>query len=74
MSNPLADATLQDAPREVAIFFSQRIQARQSAIVVEDANGSRVDQGDSRVDPNGQVMRVTLKPLSAGTYNVRIEA
>jgi copper resistance protein C len=69
-SNPLANAVIQSAPREVAIFFSERIQAARSSIVVEDANGLRVDNGDSRIDANGQVMHVTLKPLSAGTYNV----
>jgi copper resistance protein C len=69
-SNPVADAILQTAPREVAIFFSERIQAARSSIIVEDANGSRVDNGDSSVDANGRVMRVSLKSLAAGTYNV----
>jgi copper resistance protein C len=70
-SNPAANASVQTAPREVSIFFSERIQAAQAAIVVEDANGLRVDDDDSRVDPNGRVVRVTLKPLSAGTYSVK---
>ena len=69
-SNPQADAVLQIAPREVAIFFSERIQGARSSIVVEDASGSRVDNGDSSVDANGRVLRVGLKNLSAGTYNV----
>ena len=69
-SNPVADAVLQTAPREIAIFFSERIQAARSSILVEDANGSRVDNGDSSVDANGRVMRVSLKNLSAGVYNV----
>lgn len=69
-SNPSADAKVQTAPREVAIFFSERVQGTGSSIIVEDANGPRVDEGDSRVDANGRVMRVTLKPLSAGTYKV----
>ena len=69
-SNPLANATVQGAPREVAIFFSERIRATPSSIVVEDADGAQVDEGDSRVDANGRVMRVTLKALSAGTYKV----
>ena len=68
-SNPSANASVQTAPREVSIFFSERIQAARAAIVVEDANGLRVD--DSRVDLNGRVVRVTLKPLSAGTYSVK---
>ena len=70
-SNPSANASVQTAPREVSIFFSERIEAARAAIVVEDANGLRVDDDDSRVDPNGRVVRVTLKPLSAGTYSVK---
>jgi methionine-rich copper-binding protein CopC len=49
-SDPSANATVQTAPREVAIFFSERIQAAQGTIIVEDANGLRVDEGDSRVE------------------------
>ena len=70
-SNPSANASVQTAPREVSIFFSERIEAARAAIVVEDANGLRVDDDDSRVDLNGRVVRVTLKPLSAGTYSVK---
>jgi methionine-rich copper-binding protein CopC len=69
-SNPQADAVLQTAPREVAIFFSERVQPARSSIVVEDASGARVDNGESSVDANGRVLRVGLKNLSAGTYNV----
>jgi methionine-rich copper-binding protein CopC len=70
-SNPSANVTVQSAPREVAIFFSERIPAAGGTILVEDANGLRVDESDSRVDANGRVVRVTLKPLSPGTYNVK---
>ncbi len=55
----------------MAIFFSERIRATPSSIVVEDADGAQLDEGDSRVDANGRVMRVTLKALAAGTYNVK---
>jgi methionine-rich copper-binding protein CopC len=70
-SNPSANVTVPSAPREVAIFFSERIQAVQGTTLVEDANGMRVDENDSRIDANGRVVRVTLKPLSPGTYNVK---
>jgi copper resistance protein C len=70
-SNPSANVTVQSAPREVAIFFSERTQAAGGTILVEDADGLRVDENDSRIDANGRVVRVTLKPLSPGTYNVK---
>ena len=69
-SSPAADATVR-SPREVAIFFSERIQAARSSISVNDSNGVRIDAGDSRVNANGRVLRVTLKPLSGGTYQVK---
>ncbi len=70
-SSPSANVTVSSAPREVAIFFSERIQAAGGTILVEDENGLRVDENDSRLDANGRVVRVTLKPLSPGTYNVK---
>jgi methionine-rich copper-binding protein CopC len=72
-SNPAANTNVQ-SPREVAIFFSERIQVARSSITVQDESGSRVDNGDSGVDANRRVLRVTLKPLSAGTYNVTWQA
>ena len=68
-SNPSANATVQTVPRDVSILFSERIQAARGSIVVEDANGLRVDDGDARVDPNGRVVRVTLKPRRPGPCN-----
>jgi methionine-rich copper-binding protein CopC len=39
---------------------------------VTDANGIEVSQGKAQVNSN--VMRVSLKPLSAGTYEVNWRA
>jgi methionine-rich copper-binding protein CopC len=69
-SSPPADATLKSAPREVSILFGERVQAPSDAIIVQDGNGARVDQGNARVDGNGHVMRVSLRPLSGGAYIV----
>ena len=70
-TNPPDNATLQSAPRDVSILFNERVRAAPDAIAVEDANGTRVDQGDTRVESNGRVIRASLKPLSAGTYKVK---
>jgi len=69
-SSPAANSTLQNAPREVAILFSERVEASADAIVVQDASGARVDQGNARSENNGRGVRTTLKPLAGGTYKV----
>src|SRR5262245_64997279 len=69
-TSPAANATLQNAPREVSILFGERVQAPADAIIVQDASGSRVDEGNARVDSNGRVLRASLRPLSAGVYTV----
>jgi methionine-rich copper-binding protein CopC len=70
-TNPPNNATLQGAPRDVSILFNERVRAAPDAITVEDANGVRVDEGDTRLESNGRVIRASLKPLSAGAYRVK---
>ena len=62
---------MQIAPREVAIYFSEDITPADSTITVQDATGTRVEEGIARVDNgNRRVMRVSVGPLAAGTYKV----
>jgi methionine-rich copper-binding protein CopC len=70
-TSPQANANLQSAPRDVSILFNAKVEAARDAITVEDAAGARVDQGDTRVEGNGRVIRASLKPLTSGTYTVR---
>jgi copper resistance protein C len=70
-ASPAAGATLQTAPSEVALHFTQKLEPKFSSIVVRDAAGRQVDNGDSRVDDeNLTVLRVSLQPLAPGTYQV----
>ena len=46
-ASPVAGATLPIAPTEVALHFTQRLEAKFSTIVVRDAAGKQVDKGDS---------------------------
>jgi methionine-rich copper-binding protein CopC len=68
-ANPLVGGTVASAPREVALTFTQNLEAGFSSVQVTDANGARVDQGKPQI--SGNTMRVGLKSLSAGTYRVR---
>jgi len=67
-AEPAAGSTVRQAPSEVAIWFSQKLEPAFSTIMVRNAAGQRVDAGKTGVD--GNVMRVPLKAVGAGTYRV----
>ena len=62
---------LDEAPSRVAIWFTEPVEPSLSEIQVLDAQGSRVDDGDSIVDANDPLaMSVGLEPIPEGTYTV----
>jgi methionine-rich copper-binding protein CopC len=68
-SVPAAQASLRTAPIEVVIWFSEGLEASFSTIVVRDSAGRQVDKNDSGLDrANKKQLRVSLQPLTAGTY------
>lgn len=71
-ASPLVGSTVQTAPREVALSFTQNLEPAFSTIEVTDASGARVDQGKAQI--SGASMRVGLKALAAGSYRVRWHA
>jgi hypothetical protein len=56
------------APREVTLWFTQKLEPAFSTITVTDAAGQRVDTGKTRV--NGNQMSVALRSGGSGTYHV----
>lgn len=56
------------APREVTLWFTQKLEAAFSTITVTNAAGQRVDTGKTRV--SGSQMSVSLQPKGTGTYHV----
>jgi len=70
-SNPPAGATVQTAPTEVSITFTEEVEPKFSTIEILDAKGKRVDQGPAKTEPNdAKILSVAVKPLTAGTYKV----
>lgn len=55
-------------PREVTLWFTQKLEPAFSTITVTDAAGKRVDTGKTRV--SGSQMSVSLRPGESGTYHV----
>jgi methionine-rich copper-binding protein CopC len=56
------------APREVTLWFTQKLESAFSTITVTNSAGQRVDTGKTRV--SGSQMSVSLRPAGAGTYHV----
>jgi methionine-rich copper-binding protein CopC len=66
-ANPRVGSTVASSPGQITLHFTQRLEPKFSRAEVRSAAGARVDQGAS---VSGNMMRVSLKALSAGTYRV----
>jgi methionine-rich copper-binding protein CopC len=71
-ASPLVGSTVAAAPREVALTFTQGLEAAFSSVQVTDPKGVRVDQGKAQI--SGNTMRVGLKPSGPGRYQVHWHA
>lgn len=70
-AEPPVESTLKRPPKEVKLYFSERLEPAYSTVRVEDGKGARVDRDDSQVDrANPFLLKVTLSPLVQGTYTV----
>lgn len=68
---PAASSVLSQAPKEIQIHFSERVEPRVSSITVLAPDGSRADLSNSAADPaDPRVYRVGVKDSGAGTYTV----
>jgi methionine-rich copper-binding protein CopC len=56
------------APREVTLWFTQKLEPAFSSMTVTNAAGQRVDTGKPRV--SGNQMSVSVRSGGAGTYRV----
>lgn len=71
---PSASSVLPEAPSEIEIHFSERVEPRVSSIIVLAPDGSRADLSNSNVDPaDRRIYRVGLKDAGVGTYTVSWE-
>jgi methionine-rich copper-binding protein CopC len=67
-AEPPVGNTVATAPREVTLWFTQKLEPAFSTITVTNAAGQRVDTGKTRV--SGNQMSVSLRSGGAGTYRV----
>jgi methionine-rich copper-binding protein CopC len=72
---PAAGGTVHDAPNEVTLRFSEKLEPKFSSVVVRDSTGKQVDKGDAAVDKaDRMVIRVPLPRLEPGVYKVEWKA
>jgi len=71
-ASPLVGSTVPAAPHEVALTFTQNLEAAFSSVEVTNASGARVDEGKAQI--SGNTIRIGLKALAPGSYKVRWHA
>jgi len=69
-ASPAVGSTVAQAPKEVVLWFTNKLEGAFSSIEVRDQKGAVVNSGKASVDGDGTQMRVPLKTLPAGTYKV----
>jgi copper resistance protein C len=72
---PAVASSVDAAPTEIALNFSEKLENTFSTVIVRDAMGKRVDKGEAHVDKADRtVMRVSVDPLMPGIYIVEWKA
>lgn len=67
-AEPRVGNTVETAPREVTLYFTQKLEAAFCNITITNDAGERVDTGKTRV--SGSQMAISLRPVSSGIYRV----
>ena len=69
-ADPRVGSTVRGSPAEVRVWFSEAVEPA-STLRVVDQGGASADQGNTAVDPGDRaLLKVSLRPLSPGTYKV----
>ncbi len=67
-ADPRVGSTVRAAPSELRLRFTQDLEPAFSSVTVTDASGQRVDAGTPSF--SGNVVRVPLRAIGAGSYRV----
>ena len=70
-AEPRSGSRLKTPPAEVKLWFTEKLEPAFSSLRVQTGAGRRVDRADGRVDDvDRKLMRVSVSPLTPGTYRV----
>lgn len=67
-AEPRVGNKVSSPPREITLWFTQKLEPSFSSITVTNAAGERVDSGKARV--SGNQMSISLRAGGTGTYRV----
>jgi methionine-rich copper-binding protein CopC len=70
-ADPKVGSTMQTAPTEIKVWFTEEIEPTFSTLHVFDSQGKVVDKKDAHVDPKDKkLLIVSVAPLGGGEYKV----
>jgi copper resistance protein C len=67
---PRVGSTVSSAPKEIVLWFTQKLEPAFSSIEVRNEQGASVTAGKATVIGDRTQLRVPLKPLPPGRYKV----
>jgi methionine-rich copper-binding protein CopC len=71
-SSPAAGATIDVAPKEITLTFSEHVEEAFSTVTVKDATGKDVSTAKSHVDAaDGATLHFDVPALQSGVYTVQ---
>jgi methionine-rich copper-binding protein CopC len=71
-ATPPVGGTVQQAPAQVTLRFTQRLEPAFSKVQVQDASGRRIDKDDAALQGgDATVLAVSVPPLAPGRYVVK---
>ena len=69
-ASPRVGNTVAAAPKEVLLWFTQKLEPAFSSVEVRNEQGLSMNSGKASVVGDGTQLRVPVKPLPRGTYRV----
>jgi hypothetical protein len=71
-ASPRVGSTVATAPKELTLWFTEKLEPAFSTVEVRNAQGAMAQAGKAQVaSSTGTELRVPLKPLPPGTYTVQ---
>jgi copper resistance protein C len=71
-SAPAKDSIVTTAPKQIDVWFDDKVGSEFKALAVIDSTGKRFDNKDVQQETfDASHLYATLQPLAAGTYTVR---
>jgi methionine-rich copper-binding protein CopC len=70
-SSPVPRAALRDPPKQIELWFNERLEPAYSSVSVLTQSGAPVRTRPAIVGPDGKRLTVELPPVPPGSYTVR---